>query len=169
MAIESMEDAFAHGMEDLLSAEKQLTKALPKMAKAASDPQLREMFEAHLEETKNQVTRLEQAFEAMGRRAKAPKCKGMAGLIEEGQEVMEMDAPEGVLDAMLIAAAQKVEHYEIASYGTLCTWGEQLGLDQAVRLLKQNLSEEKKTDEKLTQVAEQHINVEAEESADVDE
>ena len=153
MAMRSLEDCFFDELRDVLSAEKQLTQALPKMAKKASDAKLKQAFEHHLEETKKQVERLEKAFESLDRAARSKKCEAMAGLLEEGKELMEEDAEPAVKDALMIAAAQKVEHYEIATYGTLCTWAEQLGFDQALKLLKQTLEEEKQADEKLTQVA----------------
>lgn len=132
------------------------------MAKAASNPNLQEGFRDHLEETRGHVTRIEQVCEHLGVTPKGKKCVAMEGLIEEGKELMEEDAEPGVLDAGLIAAPQKVEHYEIASYGSARTWAEQLGLDKAVRLLQETLDEEKATDEKLTQLALEAVNEEAE-------
>jgi ferritin-like metal-binding protein YciE len=149
----TLENVFLEELRDILSAEKQLTKALPKMARKASNAQLREAFQEHLEQTKEQIERIEQAFESLDMRARAKKCAGMEGLIEEGSEHMQEDAEPDAMDAMLIAAAQKVEHYEIAAYGSLCTWGELLGYDQATKLLKKNLSEEKETDTRLTDIA----------------
>jgi ferritin-like metal-binding protein YciE len=150
-------------LQDILHAEGQILKALPKMIKAASHPDLQAAFAEHLEQTKGQVERLEQAFRLLGTPAKAKKCDGMAGLIEEGKKMMEEDAVPAVMDAALIAAAQKVEHYEIASYGCVCTYAEMLGYDQVHDLLGQNLDEEETTDERLTALAESVINVEAEE------
>ena len=161
MPMNSLQDAFLHELKDIYHAEKQLTRALPKMAKAAEDEQLREMFQQHLEETKGQIERLEQVFEQMGKTARAEKCEGMAGIVEEGSSLMEEDADPEVMDAMLIGAAQKVEHYEISSYGTMCAWAEELGMNEAARLLKANLQEEKLTDEKLTRFAESRKNRQA--------
>ena len=162
MAINNLQDALVDALKDLLHAEKQLTKALPKMAKNAENPQLRKAFETHLGQTEQQVARLEQVFELLDMKPKTKPCEAMKGLVEEGKEVMEEDAEPQVLDAMLIAAAQKVEHYEIASYGTVCTWAEQLGINaKAIKLLKQTLAEEKETDELLTQLAEKNVNAEA--------
>jgi ferritin-like metal-binding protein YciE len=145
-------------IKDLYHAEKQLTKALPKMAKAASHEDLREAFEAHLEETREQVTRLEEVFEALGEKPKAKPCHGMAGIIEEGSDLMKEDAEEAVMDAGLIAAAQRAEHYEIGSYGTCVAWAQLLGLDDVAALLEQTLEEEKAADKKLSALAEQEIN-----------
>lgn len=145
-------------IKDLYHAEKQLTKALPKMAKAATHEDLREAFEVHLEETREQITRLEEVFEALGEKVKAKPCPGMAGIIEEGNETMQEDAEGAVMDAALIAAAQRAEHYEIGAYGTCAEWARLLGLDEVVSLLETTLEEEKATDQKLTQLAESEIN-----------
>jgi ferritin-like metal-binding protein YciE len=153
MKLQSIEELFIHECKDLLSAEKQLVKALPKMAKGASNDQLRGAFEEHLEQTKTHVDRLEQIFTTLGKAARAEHCKGMEGLIEEGADLLEEDADAVVKDAALIGAAQKVEHYEISGYGTARTLAEVLGHKQAVKLLQQTLDEEKKTDEKLTKLA----------------
>ena len=161
MPISSLEDAFNHELKDIYHAEKQLLRALPKMAKAAEDEQLRAMFEEHLEQTKGQVERLEKIFEQVGKTPRAEKCEGMAGIVEEGQSLMEEDADPETMDAMLIGGAQKVEHYEIASYGTMLAWAEQLGMTDAARLLKQTLEEEKQTDQKLSRFAESRKNREA--------
>lgn len=155
-----LHEAFVKELRDILSAEKQITKALPKMAKNASHEELRAAFQEHLEQTERQIERLEQAFELIDLKPRASKCEAMSGLIEEGKEILEEDASPGAKDAMLIAAAQKVEHYEIASYGTLCTWAEILGLSEVEELLKETLDEEKTTDEKLTKLASE-INREA--------
>jgi len=163
MKLKSLQDLLADQLKDLYSAENQLVKALPKMAKAATNPDLKAGFAEHLEQTRGQVARLEQICEQLGVTPKGKKCAAMEGLVEEGQELMEEDAEPGVRDAGLIAAAQKVEHYEIASYGSARTWAEQLGLDGAVQLLQETLDEEKETDEKLTQLALSAVNVEAEE------
>ncbi|MEO8589134.1 MAG: ferritin-like domain-containing protein [Flavobacteriales bacterium] len=147
-------------MQDIYYVEKQLVKALTKMAKTATNEDLRSGFEAHQKETEGQVKRLEQAFEAMGKPAKAKKCPAIDGILEEGKEIMEEFADDPALDAGLIDAAQKVEHYEIATYGSMCAWAEQLGLDDVCDLLKETLEEEKAADEKLTEVSET-VNVEA--------
>ena len=161
MQMENLEDLLKEDLKDLLNAENQIIKALPKMIKSASNEELRSAFETHLEETKVHVDRLGQVMEILGMPAKGKTCKAMQGIIEEGKEVMEEDAEEDVMDAALIGAAQKVEHYEIATYGTLCTYAELLGLQDAKRLLGQNLEEEKRTDQKLTELAEAVINLEA--------
>jgi ferritin-like metal-binding protein YciE len=154
MPIETLADAFYDELRDVLSAEKQLTKALPKMAKNATDVKLRKAFETHLAETEKHVERVEQAFEETGKAARAKTCEAMKGLIAEASNVLEEDAAPEVLDALLIAAAQKVEHYEIATYGTLCTWAESLGYANALKLLRQNMAQEEAADEKLTMIAE---------------
>jgi ferritin-like metal-binding protein YciE len=164
MSLESLADAFLDELRDVLSAEKQLTKALPKMAKKATSPQLKKAFESHLAETETHVERVEQAFEETGKAARAKTCEAMKGLLKEGSELMEEDASPEVMDALLIAAAQKVEHYEIATYGTLCTWAETLGYTKALKLLKQNIAQEEAADKKLSQIAET-VNANAVESA----
>jgi ferritin-like metal-binding protein YciE len=153
MAMENLRDAFIHELEDILNAEKQLSKALPRLAKAASDPQLKHGFEEHAETTKNQIARLERVFQTLNVKPKNRKCDGMAGLIEEAATIMGEDADPEVMDALLVEAAQKTEHYEIATYGTLCTWAEELGHHDAVDLLKETLKEEKDEDRKLTEAA----------------
>jgi ferritin-like metal-binding protein YciE len=163
MKMKSLKDLFVDQLKDLYSAENQLVKALPKMAKAASNPDLKAGFEEHLEQTRGQVTRLEQIGEQLGVNPKGKKCAAMEGLVTEGKELIEEDTEPGVLDAGLIAAAQKVEHYEIASYGSMRTWAEQLGFNEAIRLLQETLDEEKETDEKLTQLALAAVNQDAEE------
>ena len=157
---EGLRELYIDELKDLYNAESQLLKALPKMAKAASSGELRQGFEEHLEQTKGQVQRLEQIFQKLGESPKGKKCRGMEGLIEEGSEVMEQDFDGAVKDAALIGAAQRVEHYEIAGYGTVRSIAETLGEDDHVSLLEETLEEEKETDEKLTQLAEQ-INKEA--------
>lgn len=152
----TLRETFFSTLMDTYDAEKQILKALPKMAKAAEHEDLKAGFEQHLEETEEQVRRLEQIFEMFDKKAKAKKCKGMQGLLEEGQELIKED--EG--DAALICAAQKVEHYEIAAYGSLASWARLLGEEDAADLLEETLEEEKATDEKLTQAAESAINVE---------
>lgn len=156
-----LQELLVDELKDLYSAENQIIKALPKMAKAASSPELRRTFEKHLEETRRQVERLNQIGESLEFKLTGKKCKGMEGLIEEGKEVMEEDLDEHVLDAGLIGAAQKVEHYEIAGYGTARAHAEMLGHSKVARLLQQTLEEEGATDQKLTQLAESIINVEA--------
>ena len=148
-------------LRDLYSAETQIVKALPKMAKAASSPELRRAFERHLEETKRQVERLDQIGEELEVKMTGKKCKGMEGLLAEGRELMEEDLEEDALDAGLIGAAQKVEHYEIAAYGTARTHADMLGYRRIAKLLQQTLNEEGATDKKLTQLAESVVNYEA--------
>src|SRR5215212_9036806 len=145
----NLQELLIEEMRDVYSAEQQLLKALPRMAKAAQSERLKEVFERHLEETEQQVERLERAFEILGETAKAKKCKAMEGLIEEGKEMMDEHKESAMADAALIAAAQKIEHYEIATYGTLCTWAELMGHQEVLELLKENLNEEKAADEKL--------------------
>jgi len=161
----SLRETFVEELKDLYDAEKQLLKALPKMAKAAEHEELKAAFESHLEETQTHVQRLEEVFEAFGETAKAKKCKAMQGLVEEGQDLI--DEEEG--DAALICAAQKIEHYEIASYGSLRTWAEMLDEAEAVDLLQETLDEEKATDEKLTEIAESAANPEEAEGAEGEE
>jgi ferritin-like metal-binding protein YciE len=156
--LKSLDDLLVHELQDLYNAEGQIVRALPKMIKAANHPELRAAFEEHLEQTEGQIERLEQAFKLLGMPAKGKKCDGMAGLLEEGKKMMEEDAEPAVMDAALISAAQKVEHYEIASYGCLRTYAQLLGYDEAVRLLEQNLAEEEAADQKLTELGEGGIN-----------
>lgn len=158
---DSMDDLLIDQLQDLYDAEKQLVKALPKVAKAASSPDLKRAVEQHLAETKEQVTRLEQVFELLGKKAKKKPCEAMKGLIAEGEEVLSAKGDPDVKDAAIIAACQRIEHYEIASYGTARTFAQHLGLDRAARLLQQTLDEEGAADKKLTQIAEAHINVKA--------
>ena len=160
----SLDDLLVHELQDIYNAESQILKALPKMIKAATHPDLKQAFEEHRQQTEGQVRRLEQSFKLLGVPAKGRKCEGMAGLIEEGKKVMEEDAAPPVRDAALISAAQKVEHYEIASYGCVCTYAEMLGYDQVHDLLGQNLDEEETTDQRLTALAENVINQEAEDA-----
>jgi ferritin-like metal-binding protein YciE len=161
MKLDSLENLFVHELKDLLSAEKQLVKALPKMAKGASSQALQEGFEDHLEQTKGHVERLEQIFQLLDKSPRAEHCKAMEGLIEEGSQLLEEEGEAHVKDAALIGAAQRVEHYEISAYGTTRTLAELLGLDKAVKLLQQTLDEEKETDEKLTELAMSEVNVQA--------
>src|ERR1700719_273375 len=155
MPDQGLKELYIDQLKDLYSAENQLVKALPKMAKAASSDALRQGFEKHLEQTKGHVERLERIFQALGESPKGKTCKGMQGLIEEGSEVTEEDYDGSVLDAALIGAAQRVEHYEIAGYGTVRSMAETLGEDNHVSLLEETLEEEKETDQKLTELAEQ--------------
>jgi ferritin-like metal-binding protein YciE len=165
MSIKTIEELFIHELSDIYSAEKQLTKALPKLARASSSPELKEAFESHLEETHGQVERIDQVVELLGVRLKRIKCAAMEGLVEEGKEVIE-GVEEGPLrDVALIGGGNKVEHYEIASYGTLIALAKQLGYKEAVPLLQDTLAEEKAADEKLTLLAEQAGNQRAAEKA----
>lgn len=157
-AMEDLRDLLIDELRDIYDAEHRITKALPKMAKNAGSDELREGFELHLEETEGQIERLEQIFELLGENPKRKKCEGIVGLLEEGEEKMGEDAHQSVLDAALIASAQKVEHYEIASYGTLRTYAQLLGNQDVAALLEETLQEEKATDEKLTALAEAGIN-----------
>lgn len=162
----SLRETFITELRDLYDAEKQITKALPKMAKAAEHEDLKEAFQMHLEETQGQVERLEQVFKIFGEPAKGKKCKGMEGLIEEGKELIDEDSG----DAALICSAQKIEHYEIAAYGSLVAWAELMEEQEAIDLLEETLSEEEQADEKLTEVAESAVNLEeAEEEAEEEE
>lgn len=151
----TLDDLFIHELSDLYSAEKQMTKVLPKLARAATNPQLQEAFKAHLEETHGQIERIDQLVEASNFKLKRIKCLAMEGLIEESKELLEEIEPGHVLDAGLIGACQKIEHYEIASYGTLIAMAGQLGIKDAAKLLGQTLKEEKSADEKLTLLAAQ--------------
>ena len=157
----TLRDLYIDELKDLWSAEKQLIKALPKMAKAANDPELSKAFMTHLRETERQVERLEQFFEELGESPRGKKCIGMEGLIEEGQELLKEKPDPDVLDAGLIAKAQHIEHYEIAGYGTVRTYAQLLGAERQAQLLQQTLDEEGKTDKLLTQLAESSINIEA--------
>ena len=156
-----LEELLVDELKDLYSAENQIIKALPRMAKAATSPELRRAFERHLEETRRQVERLDEIGEELEMKMTGKKCKGMEGLIAEGRELLEEDLDEDALDAGLIGAAQKVEHYEIAAYGTARTHAEMLGFRKVAKLLQQTLNEEGATDKKLTQLAENVINYEA--------
>jgi ferritin-like metal-binding protein YciE len=158
MALESLRDLFINELKDIYNGEKQLTKALPRLAKAAESPDLQQAFTKHLRETEAQVDRLERIFRALGEKPTGKRCKGMEGLVEEGKDILAEDGEEAVLDAALIAAAQKVEHYEIAAYGCLITYAKLLGESDAEKLLKQTLAEEEATDEALTALGESGIN-----------
>jgi len=157
----TLEDLYIDLLKDLYSAEKQLVKALPKMAKHAESPDLQRAFQEHLRQTEGHVERIERIFSDLGGSPRGKKCVGMEGLIEEGNELVQEDVEPDVLDAGMIAAAQKVEHYEIASYGTARAWAQRLGYDNAARLLQETLEEESMANEKLTKIAESHINMEA--------
>ena len=157
----TLQDLFHETLKDIYHAEKQILKALPKMAKAANSDQLRQAFEKHRTETEGQVERLEQIFEILGKPARAKPCEAIQGLVEEGKEVMEDFKDSAALDAGLLAGAQAVEHYEISRYGTMKAWALQLGMRDAAKLLDRTLEEEKKTDEALTRLAEAAVNAEA--------
>ena len=161
MSLDTLEKLFIEELKDIYNAEKQLTRALPRMAKAAESPELEQAFTNHLRETEGQIQRLERVFKEVGQAVRGKKCKGMEGLIEEGKEMMEEDGEPEVKDAALIASAQKVEHYEIAAYGCLRAYAELLGYTEAAQLLQQNLEEEEATDKKLNQLAEGGINEQA--------
>jgi ferritin-like metal-binding protein YciE len=161
MKLNTLRDLYMEQLRDVFNAEKQLVKALPKLAKASTSPKLKKAFEDHLKQTEGHVQRLEQIFGSMDMALRGKKCKAMEGLLEEGSEMMEEDADPDVMDAGLIAAAQRVEHYEIASYGTLRTYAQTLGKQDHVRLLQQTLDEEGEADKLLSQIAESAVNVEA--------
>jgi ferritin-like metal-binding protein YciE len=165
----TLHEAFVEELRDTYDAEKQLTKALPKMAKAANSPELREAIESHLEETRQQVERLEQVFAAVDEKVRGKHCDGIAGIIQEAQAIMQEDFDEPTADACLIAAAQRAEHYEMAAYGTLVAWARAMGHDDAADLLQETLDEEKAADEKLNSLAEGGINEEAAQGAHEDE
>jgi ferritin-like metal-binding protein YciE len=161
MEIDSLNKLYVEELKDLYSAEKQILQALPKMIKKTSNKQLAKAFEEHLRVTETHVERLDRIFEGLGKSPRGKKCKGMEGLLEEGKEMMQEDMEPDVLDAALIAAAQRVEHYEMAGYGTVRTYARLLGENQAAKLLQQTLDEEGEADKKLTALAESTVNVEA--------
>ena len=161
----TLHDAFLDELRDAYDGEKQLTKALPKMAKAATSPILRDAFDTHLEETRGHIERLERVMEGLGERVRGKHCDGLAGIIEEGKAAMAEDFDEATMDACLIASGQRAEHYEIAAYGTLVAWAEAMGHTDAVSLLQEILDEEKAADEKLTSIAEAGINQDAADAA----
>ncbi len=161
MALESLQDLYLEQLKDLHSAEEQIIEALPKMIEQTTSPELRQGFEKHLSQTKEQLRRLDQIGQRAGQKLSGHKCKGMEGLLEEGEELMEKRADSDVLDAALIAAAQRVEHYEMAGYGCARTYARLLGLNDDAKLLQQTLDEEGDTDHKLTDLAERVINIEA--------
>jgi ferritin-like metal-binding protein YciE len=158
MAMKTVQDLLLNELRDIYDAEKQLVRALPKMAKASSSEQLRLAFQEHLEETKHQVERLEQVFDRLGSRTRGKRCEAMRGLTEEASEIMEEIKPPQVLDAALIAGAQKVEHYEIAAYGSLCALADACGHQEVAQLLNETLEEEKEADQKLNEIALAEVN-----------
>jgi ferritin-like metal-binding protein YciE len=158
MSLDSLDKLFLEELKDVYNAEKQIVAALPRMAKAAEAPELKKAFTNHLRETEGHVDRLERIFKELGQPARGKKCKGMEGLLEEGKEILEEDGEPAVIDAALISAAQRVEHYEIAAYGCLRTYAQLLGYSQAEKLLQQTLEEEEAADKKLTQLGESGIN-----------
>ena len=166
--MKDLNELFLEELADIYDAEKQLVKALPKMAQAAHSQELQSAFEDHLEQTQQHVQRVEEVFRIFDAKAKGKKCEAMAGLIEEAEDIMKEETTEAVMDAALIAAAQKVEHYEIATYGCLRTWAELLGKDDALDLLEETLNEEKDVDESLTDIA-TNINEQAKEGAETEE
>jgi ferritin-like metal-binding protein YciE len=161
----TLHEAFVEELRDTYDAEKQLTKALPKMAKAASSADLRRAFETHLEETRGQIKRLEEVFAGLDEQVRGKHCDGIAGIIEEGKSIMEEGFADSTMDACLIAAGQRAEHYEMAAYGTLVAWARAMGHSEAADLLQENLDEEKAADEKLSSLAEGGINQEAADAA----
>jgi ferritin-like metal-binding protein YciE len=161
MKLESLQDLFVDSLKDLYSAETQITKALPKVIKTASTPELQEALQNHLEETEGQIDRLEKIFQRLGEKPTGKKCKAMEGLVAENKEMMGEDAEPEVMDAGLIVGCQKIEHYEIAGYGAMITFAKILGDNESAKLLQQTLAEEEKADKKLTEVAENTINVQA--------
>jgi ferritin-like metal-binding protein YciE len=165
MATKTLDDLFHETLKDIYYAERQIVKALPKMARGAQDQKLKAAFEKHREETEGQIERLKQVFEIIGKRAQGKTCPAIDGIIEEGEEILDEFKGNPALDAGLLAAAQAVEHYEISRYGTLRSWAQQLGLKEAVTLLEQTLAEESKTDEALTALAESAVNAAAQKAA----
>lgn len=161
MKYETLKDLFLDELRDIYDAENEIVKALPKMASAASSPELQNAFTHHLDQTKRHVTRVERIFEAMGEKPKAKKCDGVRGIIEEGEDLMGQKGNASVLDAGLIAGAQRVEHYEMAVYGSLRSWATRIGNTQAAPLLDETLSEEKEADQTLTRIADQSVNRQA--------
>ena len=165
----TLHDAFIDELRDAYDGEKQLTKALPKLAKAASDPRLRQAFESHLQETHGQIARLERVFESLDEKVRGKHCDGIAGIVDEGKSVMQEDFDEATMDACLIAAGQRAEHYEMAAYGTLVAWAQAMGHTEAAKLLQQTLEEEKAADKKLSGLAEGGINQNAADTAHPEE
>ncbi|MDO1584249.1 ferritin-like domain-containing protein [Rhizobium oryzicola] len=165
MAGKTLEDLFHETLKDIYYAERQIVKALPKMARGAQSDKLKQAFEKHKEETQGQIERLQQIFELLGKRARGKTCPAIDGILEEGEEILEEFKGSPALDAGLLAAAQAVEHYEISRYGTLRSWAKQLGMDEAVTLIEATLQEESKTDELLTGLAESTVNSAAQKAA----
>ena len=160
-SLESLDELLQEELKDMYDAEKQLTKALPKLAKKASSPELKAAFEEHLGQTEQHIERLEQVFEQLGMPARGRKCEGMRHLIAEGDDMIGDADDDNARDAVMIASAQKVEHYEIAGYGTVRTWASLLGKDEVASLLEETLEEEKQADQKLTEIAESFVNAQA--------
>jgi len=169
MKMQTLKDLYIDELKDMYDAENQIVKALPKMAKEATNEELRAAIEQHLDQTQTHIERLEQVFEDLGEKAKGTKCEATKGLIEEAKRMMEEAEDDDVRDAAIIGSAQKVEHYEIASYGTLRTYAELLGFDEQAELLQETLDEEKETDENLTELAVSSINIEANEDEESEE
>ena len=165
----TLHDAFIDELRDVYDGERQLTKALAKLAETATAPPLREAFQSHLEETRGQIERLEQVFESLDEKARGKHCEGIAGIIDEGKSIMEQDFDDDTMDACLIAAGQRAEHYEMAAYGTLVAWARAMGHTEAAELLQQTLDEEKAADEKLSDLAEGGINQGAADAAHTEE
>ena len=161
MKLNSLRDLYVSELKDLYDAENRILKALPKMAEAASSPDLRGAFEHHLQQTRRHAERLEQILRGLNESPKGQKCKGIEGIIDEGEDLISKDAPASVCDAALISAAQRVEHYEIAAYGTVRTYARRLGFEDQADLLNQTIQEEGETDKKLTNLAESYINEQA--------
>lgn len=157
----TLDDLFLHTLKDIYYAERKILKNLPRMAKATESEELKQAFETHREETQGQIERIEQVFEMLGKRASGKTCEAINGILEEGEGIMEDFGESEALDAGILAAAQAVEHYEIVRYGTLKTWAQELGMQDAVKLIDQNLQEEKKTDDLLTRLAEARVNQKA--------
>jgi ferritin-like metal-binding protein YciE len=165
----TLHDMFIDELRDTYDAEKQLTKALPKLAKSSSNPKLRQAFESHLQETQGQIARLEQVFQSLDEKVRGKHCDGIAGIIEEGKSIMDEDLEETTMDACLIAAGQRAEHYEMAAYGTLVAWAKAMGHTEAAKLLQQTLDEEKAADKKMSGLAEGGINQSAADAAHADD
>ncbi|GAB3814635.1 YciE/YciF ferroxidase family protein [Pontibacter rugosus] len=161
MKLNNLKDLMIHELKDIYNAEQQITKALPKMIKATSSEKLKKAFQDHLDVTEKQIERLDKVFEIIDEKSSGEKCKAMEGIIKEAESMMSEKADPSVMDAALIACAQRVEHYEIAAYGTACTYAKQLGMDDVLKQLKLTLEEEKKTDELLSKIAESTINEQA--------
>lgn len=161
MPMRNLQDALVEEMQDLLHAERQIANALPMMAEKTSDSKLKEAFQEHKKQTDEQIQRLERAFKSIGAEAKAKRCEGIEGILEESEDLLSDDLDPDVMNAILIASAQKVEHYEIASYGTVCSWADTLEFKEAADLLRQTLEEEKQADQGLTKLAKESVNQQA--------